>query len=469
MQLIEADDEKRYWIFEKQGRISTNIGSTTLEDFKSVAEAKIAFERRYMELTDNQFGAPTFEKKPEKFQILNIVFDQPDKVLNSLVESKLSPSVLNVMKLICDEKAMQNIMLEFQLDTDLIPLGRISKNQIEIAREILKEISVLLKVKVSNERFIEASNRFYTMIPHKFVQDRPTVINTYDMVRQKYAMLDRLREIEFTYSLLDDVDQNKNPLDSLYHKLNTVITSIDQKSIEYDQIIKYIQQTYDASYFHYDIEVEEIHEITRHGENARFRPYSKLHNRKLLWHGSSLTNFVSILSNGLTTTPSDVLINGKAFGNGIYFADTIGKSAWYCYRVGGESALLVLCEVALGDMLETQTFDNQINTRLNGKHSVKGVGKMQAPFEIQRADGVRIPYGIPQNVAGTNSELALNEFVVYNEAQVKMRYLVKVKFKNYSHMQYPNDDDDSTNSCSDNESDAEATIDSDIETIVLSD
>lgn len=432
MQVIEADNRERYWVFKKHGRISTNIGSSSLDEFSSARYARRFFRGEYKKLTGNEFGEQIFEKKPDKFQIMDIVFDKPEKVLSNLVESELNPYVLDVMKLICDQKAMKNMMLEFQLDTDLMPLGRLSGSQIEKARKILRELSVLLKTNAPKERFIEASNRFYTMIPHKFINDRPTIINTLDMVMIKYEMIERLQEIKFTYGLLNDIDDKKNPLDSLHSKLNTVITPLNKNSIEYKQIENYTKQTHDESYDKFDIELEDIFIIARDGEDNRFKPYEKFENKKLLWHGSSLTNFVSILTIGLKINPTNVFISGKTFGNGIYFADTIGKSVSFCRRKHGQSALLLLSEVALGDMLEVKKHDRQIENNLNGKHSVKGVGNIQTPFEIQRPSGVKIPKGKPKKMSNINSRLKLNEFVVYDEAQVKMRYLVKVKLKKYN-------------------------------------
>lgn len=43
----------------------------------------------------------------------------------------------------------------------------------------------------------------------------------------------------------------------------------------------------------------DIFEVVRREEEKRFKHFEKFQNRKLLLHGSNLTNFVSILSNGL--------------------------------------------------------------------------------------------------------------------------------------------------------------------------
>lgn len=45
--------------------------------------------------------------------------------------------------------------------------------------------------------------------------------------------------------------------------------------------------------------------VQREGEAKRFKPFKKLHNRKLLWHGSRVTNFAGILSQGLRIAPPE--------------------------------------------------------------------------------------------------------------------------------------------------------------------
>lgn len=43
--------------------------------------------------------------------------------------------------------------------------------------------------------------------------------------------------------------------------------------------------------------------VNRRGEEDKFKSFSSLHNRRLLWHGSRLTNWVGIMSEGLRIAP----------------------------------------------------------------------------------------------------------------------------------------------------------------------
>jgi poly [ADP-ribose] polymerase len=78
----------------------------------------------------------------------------------------------------------------------------------------------------------------------------------------------------------------------------------------------------------------------------------------LLWHGSRLTNFVGILSQGLRIAPPEAPVTGYMFGKGVYFADMSSKSANYCFTSKeNNTGILLLCEVALGDMSEKHHAD----------------------------------------------------------------------------------------------------------------
>ena len=70
----------------------------------------------------------------------------------------------------------------------------------------------------------------------------------------------------------------------------------------------------------------------------------------MLWHGSRLSNYVGILSEGLKIAPLEAPATGYMFGKGIYFADIVSKSANYCKPKQQSEGLLMLCEVALGNM-----------------------------------------------------------------------------------------------------------------------
>lgn len=90
--------------------------------------------------------------------------------------------------------------------------------------------------------------------------------------------------------------------------------------------------------------------IERSGESERFLEWSKKHSstigdRRLLWHGSYLPNFIGILSQGLCDNAPG--IGGRC--KGVYLAERSSLSMSFC-RVAakGDDALMLLCEVECG-------------------------------------------------------------------------------------------------------------------------
>lgn len=114
-----------YWIFQKSGRIGTIIGNVIKRKYSCLEAAERQFRTIFKDLTGNDFNpfAP-FVKQPEKFQLLKIEHEARKDVLNSLVPSKLETRKYELMQLICDEKAMKDTMLSFDLDTANMPLGK---------------------------------------------------------------------------------------------------------------------------------------------------------------------------------------------------------------------------------------------------------------------------------------------------------------------------------------------------------
>ena len=212
-----------------------------------------------------------------------------------------------------------------------------SKTQIQKAYSILTELQEVLKKKdVDSVQLVDASNRFYNLIPHNFGVSELKILNTMEEIHAKCEMLDALLEMEIAYSLLHvKADATKNPLDTYYKQLNTEIKILDKESEEYKVIKKYVQNTHAATHTLYELEIQDVFVIKRQGEDNRFKPFKKLHNRKLLWHGSRTTNFAGILSQGLRIAPPEAPVTGYMFGKGIYFADMVSKSANYCCTHSG--------------------------------------------------------------------------------------------------------------------------------------
>ncbi|KAM8946664.1 poly [ADP-ribose] polymerase 1 [Pelodytes ibericus] len=436
LQLIEHDRDARYWVFRSWGRVGTVIGSNKLEEMSSKEEAIDHFLSLYQEKTGNAWHSSNFTKYPNKFYPLEIDYGQEEDVVKKLsvgagTKSKLPAPVQELIKLIFDVESMKKAMVEFEIDLQKMPLGKLSKRQIQSAYSILNEVQQAVSDSAGEAKLLDLSNRFYTLIPHDFGMKKPPLLSNSEYIQAKVQMLDNLLDIEVAYSLLrGGTDEGgKDPIDVKYEKIKTDIKVVDKDSEEAEIIHKYVKNTHAETHNAYDLEIIDIFKIEREGEKQRYRPFKELHNRQLLWHGSRTTNFAGILSQGLRIAPPEAPATGYMFGKGVYFADMVSKSANYCHTMPGNPVgLILLGEVALGNMHELK--DAAHITKLpKGKHSVKGLGRTAPdPSATVQLDGVDVPLGKGVASKVNHTSLLYNEYIVYDIAQVNLKYLLKLKF-----------------------------------------
>lgn len=382
-------------------------------------EAVESFCTIYRKKTWNYFSSK-FQKRNGMYYQIPTTSKPNEEVYKHAKSTTLVESVQDLLKLLLNKDVMNAVMVKFCLDMNKLPLGEIKSSQISEARRILMEIQGKIMNNESHESLVEASNRFYSMIPHK-ASSRDVLISRDDFV-EKEEMLQSLEGIQYTYEFLHKSGECANVLDDFYDKLNTVIEPLDVNSKQF-QIIK---SSVDDTKLNFKFQVEDIFKIQckAEGESSIFK---KLQNRRLLWHGSKITNINLILAHGLKIAPSEAVI-GCMFGKGLYFSDMIGNSAQYCYaKQSNNIGIVLLCEVALGD--SHICFDPEnIDELPPGKHSVHGMGKC-SPKSSEMIDDTIIACGeMIKTDDAIESCVEYNEFVVYNNEQIKIKYLVKLKF-----------------------------------------
>lgn len=234
-------------------------------------------------------------------------------------------------------------------------------------------------------------------------------------------------------------------LDRQYHGLGMQeMTPLDQDSQEFSEIYYYLNNSTGSTHA-VKYAIEDIFRIERKGEFDRLETssYATLgfkSDRRLLWHGSRCSNFGGILSQGLRIAPPEAPASGYMFGKGVYLADMSSKSANYCAsHTSGGTALLLLCEAELGrPSLKLTNADYTAGERAKeqGCISTWGVGKT-APQVWKDAScihpnlkGVMMPdvQSLPPDATKEpNAYLLYNEYIVYDVAQIRLRYLLRVR------------------------------------------
>lgn len=162
--------------------------------------------------------------------------------------------------------------------------------------------------------------------------------------------------------------------------------------------------------------------ITNQTTEARFKKYCRENDLtdenegiSHLFHGSRTENWWSIATNGLTINPTGVVITGKAYGYGTYFAPSAQKSIGYTSQIGSKWAngsdatgFLGLYKVATGDKENRYNGSGGCNSSLSWKmlQSIKP-GAHSTWAEAQY------------------SGFVMDEVIVYQDSQDTIEYLIE--------------------------------------------
>lgn len=444
IQLLEDDAQRNFSVWMRWGRVGKMGQHNLVACSGDLNKAKEIFQKKFLDKTKNNWeDREKFKKVPGKYDMVQMDYttntqnEEETKKEESLKsplkpESQLDLRIQELIKLICNVQAMEEMMIEMKYDTKKAPLGKLTVAQIKAGYQSLKKIEDCIRAGQQGRALVEACNEFYTRIPHDFGLRSPPLIRTEKELSDKIQLLEALGDIEIAIKLVKtELQSPEHPLDQHYKKLHCALHPLDHTSYEFKIISQYLQSTHAPTHSDYTMTLLDVFEVEKEGEKEAFK--EDLHNRMLLWHGSRLSNWVGILSHGLQIAPPEAPITGYMFGKGIYFADMSSKSANYCFASRlKDIGLLLLSEVALGQCNELLEANPEAEGLLQGKHSTKGLGKMAPnPASFVTLNGSTVPLGPAHDTGILNPDgytLNYNEFIVYNPNQVRMRYLLKVKF-----------------------------------------
>ena len=141
-------------------------------------------------------------------------------------------------------------------------------------------------------------------------------------------MLQTLVDIEIASTMLKEKKKaNLNPIDCNYLSLQNQITVLPKDNPNYALIEKYLHVSHSHIHENFQMHLKNVFKLKRQGEEEKFARHDCLRNHYLLWHGSRLSNWVGILSQGLRIAPPEAPHSGYKFGKGVYHANMASMSA----------------------------------------------------------------------------------------------------------------------------------------------
>ena len=444
MQLLNANNTGAYYVWTKWGRVgeaSTANAKDLKGPFPTEDAALKLFAKKYRDKTKNTWGAVNFVPQKNKYTRIQIDNEvevkqeanvTPVKVKAEKIEylpSVLHPKTKELVEVIFSKDMRDEALTVFNLDLKRLPLGVPSEQQIEIGVSILNEIESKLNGDNVPDSCAELSSRFYTAIPHSFGRQRPPALDTNALLQQRYDMCNILLDMFSTNETMRKIEEEKEietkqvpyPADSHYKSLNADLSFVNKNSQEYKLIQKYFDKTKSSG------SLCDVWSVDRHGEQKRCQNFDRMDNRRLLWHGTNIAVVAPIITSGLRIMPH----SGGRVGAGIYLASMQEKSASYTSGYGAKYACMFLCEGTLGKIHEV-TQDgapSRFKKAPAGFDSVHAVGSVTPKaWGAMKLDGKTVE--IPQAEAtqsGVSSSFHHDEYLVYDEAQVRLRYVVTVK------------------------------------------
>lgn len=402
----------KYRIFTDYGRLGSR-GTKQVRETDSLFAAEAEFDRLvrnklrkgYVEV-DLAQSTTGSDKAKELIDVTQVkVVKKPSR----RKKSDLHPLIQAFVAQIFDEAGQKlNILVKGDINSDgTSPLGKLSVNQIEKGRSILQEIADIINYKkdrITINDVLSLSKEYYANIPKVFgrrVTPEKVAIMTPEKISEEMDILKFYEDSLRMGSVIYDVDN----IDKQYQSLNSDIGILDPNCDKYKEIVDYVinsQSNYHSVY----LIVKRIFTVKQH-KAPDFD--DSMGNVKELFHGTRSANMPGILSSHLKLPRQlrGVHITGAMFGPGIYFASQSTKSSQYsCSRFGGTvnrypTAFMFLADVALGRIKKKEYAKYYLQPPA-GYHSVMGV---------------------------KGKSLLHDEYIIYNEAQQRLRYIIEFEAK----------------------------------------
>ncbi len=481
IQLLCQTDTKQFYLYTRYGRVGEKgvVGNAqAFEDMDlAIKKFKVLFKNKTGNVWDD---ASSFDPLPGKYYRLKLshidveISNEKDEIKSEEVSiEKLDKRVDEFIAFISNNKLHVSTIQNFNINTDKMPLGKISDSLIKECHSILKNINeivlsindgtwekskLLLNVTDDNlvyDLLVSYSNKFWTRIPYACSRNqKPPIINTKEQV-ETYA---ELLEVMQNSKIAGKITKLSTNVFSIYEKMHVDI-NVCENTDERKIISNFIYGTHAATHY-YKTEILEIFSVSRndelHGKDAK-NIFEKTCDHRILCHGTRSSNIMGILTEGLRVPNSNQIANGAILGRGIYFANASTKSFNYCDCSSSNNNIgyLFLCEVALGDVrankLQNESKVEKFDTMISyGQETISkdissrwGLGKTTIgetgycnfyTYDLQNMKcDVRIPQGPLVNrnprELSSYSSFQYDEFVIGDPRLYRFRYVVKIQMK----------------------------------------
>ena len=478
IQLITLnDDSSNHAVWTHWGRVGEN-GQNKLEQSLTLEAAKMLFCKKFKDKTGLTWEQRKDTPKANKYMLIEKSYEGEEEAadVEGLRENEKLPctdelsctlptELQDLVKFLFNIENLHNAMLSQNYNFNKLPLGKLAKSTLEKGYLALKDLGEVIQDPslaqkhyngTLNAVLSDLSSNYYTIIPHDFGRQRPTPITDESKLQVELDLIDSLGNMQITNEILKETKSPREPQSNTTHPLDAQLASLglkeviplDHESAEFMHLAGYFNHSNNGHDVTADATIKHIYRVSRTEEIDRFiagggydvtgMERKAVNDRRvLLWHGSRGCNFGGILSQGLRIAPPEAPANGKAFGKGVYLADRSSKSAAYCDPwTSNQTGLLLVCEAQLGDPSYTRASHeyNAVDTMRKKRCISVKMHTHPNNDPVKWLDAV----GVNQDLKGAlmpDPTVSLpapngfpNEYIVYDIAQVKIRYVFMLKW-----------------------------------------
>ncbi|KAL2899465.1 Poly [ADP-ribose] polymerase 3 [Bienertia sinuspersici] len=281
--------------------------------------------------------------------------------------SKLDPVTANFMKILCSQEIYRYALMEMGLDSPDMPAGMVTDLHMKRCEDAL--LQFIENVKSQKEGGPKAEALWSEFSSKWFTlmhSTRPFIFKDFqELADHAAAHLESLRDINVASRLIGDM--SGSTLDDPWQNA-------------------------------YDVSVDNILAVELNA-GPSYGDIKKLPNKVLLWCGTRSSNLLRHLQKGFLPSICSLPAPGYMFGRAIVCSDASAEAARYGFTaIDRPEGFLVLAVASLGDKIVE--------------------------------DDIKVPCGklVPTSPEPKDSILDFNEYAVYDPNQVKISFLVAVKY-----------------------------------------
>lgn len=279
---------------------------------------------------------------------------------------------------------------------------------------------------------LKHSNKFYELIPHQGESARRPRFKTVDLCANKIEYVKRMK------SAIDCLEKfqrpgNDNPWECFLVNWLQIDLRVVEPSEQAHEILSSVIANTQHPNASRQFDVANIFQVENlpHKRTNEFET-NITENHRYLFHFTFASNLLCILREGLLVAPQHIHSVNRFLGDGIYFWDAVANAGLNYKSLN--IVYVLVCRVALGKQQEVQQQYLQHGEQLQwdaDSDSIFCLGKQYKSSRDADCDlnGAKIFAGQLEEKANfTVDQYSLyNEYVVRNENQVKIEYIVKLK------------------------------------------